>query len=53
VIFARVSEVYKWAGGLIRRELVEPGLTLNQDSDRERAAFTRLNFLHITAFVPH
>lgn len=53
MILARVSEVHKWAGGLIGRELIEPDLTLNQDSDLERAAFIRLNFLHIAAFVVH
>lgn len=46
VKLARVNEVHRWAGGLIRREFVEPDLTLNQDTDRERAAFIRLNFLH-------
>ena len=36
------DEVHKGSSGLIRRELEEPDLTLNQDPHRERAAFIRV-----------
>ena len=53
MILTRVDEVHKGSSGLIRRELEEPDLTLNQDPHRERAAFIGLDLLHEPTLIVH